>query len=388
MEKTLVQGGRVYVDGAFEKIDLLCADGRIVDMKRQWDGWDGKRIDAQDRYVIPGFIDAHTHGAVGVDVNAATEADLQKVAAFFATQGTTAFCASILTDTDQQTMHCLEAIQAVMKDHGQGACLIGAHLEGPFLAKQYKGAMPESLLREASVEWLESYLQKYPKVIRYITLSPEVPGACALIDRFANELAIAIGHSGATYEEAVLALEKGARCCTHTFNAMGLFHQHAPSIMGAVLEKDCFCEMICDGRHLHPGAVRMLLACKGMDRAFAVTDSIMATGFPDGAYRLGVNAIVVEKGDAKLADTGVRAGSTLTMHQALLNLLAFTQKPLEDILPLLTSNPASALRLDQHKGRIQVDMDADLVLLDEALNVTLTMVEGAVAYDLSFKGIV
>ena len=191
---------------------------------------------------------------------------------------------------------------------------------------------------------------------------------------------MAIGHSGADYATAMRAIDNGARCITHTFNAMRLFHQHEPAIMGAALESDCWCEAICDGRHLHPGTVRMLIKCKGPDRVIAVTDSIMAAGLPDGAYKLGVNDVVVVDGDAKLADTGVRAGSTLTTGQALVNLVAFTGRPAEDVLPLLTENPAAALRMQDRKGAIAPGMDADLTLLNAQLGVERTIVGGVCVF--------
>ena len=161
-----------------------------------------------------------------------------------------------------------------------------------------------------------------------------------------------------------------------TFNAMKLLHQHFPAIMGAALESDIYCEAICDGRHLHPGTVRLLLKVKGLDRVVAITDSIMAAGLPDGKYKLGVNDVVVEDGDAKLAENGVRAGSTLTQNVALKNLLKFTGKSLEEILPLLTENPANLIKIADHKGFIADGMDADLVVLDPDFEVFDTFVGG------------
>jgi len=202
-----------------------------------------------------------------------------------------------------------------------------------------------------------------------------------MIREVQKDVVVAIGHSGADYATAMEAIDGGARCVTHTFNALRLFHQHEPAIMGAALESDCFCEAICDGRHLHPGSVRMLLKCKGWDKVVAVTDSIMAAGLPDGAYKLGVNDVVVVDGDAKLADTGVRAGSTLTTAQALGNLVKFTGRPVEDVLPLLTENPARLLRMDDCKGSLAPGKDADVVLLADDLSVRATIVRGDVVYD-------
>ena len=194
-----------------------------------------------------------------------------------------------------------------------------------------------------------------------------------------GQVTIAIGHSGADYETAIRAIDAGAASCTHTFNAMGLFHQHRPAIMGAVLERPVYCEAICDGRHLHPGSVRMLLACKGWDKVVAVTDSIQAAGLPDGHYKLGVNDVVVEDGDAKLASNGVRAGSTLTMAQALRNLMAFTGEGAETVSRLMTANPARLMGW-AGKGELDVGKDADLVLLDGDYQVARTVVGGRTVY--------
>ena len=238
----------------------------------------------------------------------------------------------------------------------------------------------EALLREGDENLLRAYQNRFPGVIRYITVSPEVPGVVDMIGKISQDVTVAIGHSGADYDTSMEAIRRGARCVTHTFNAMRLFHQHQPAIMGAALESDCWCEAICDGRHLHPGTVRMLLKCKGWDRVIAITDSIMAAGLPDGNYKLGVNDVVVRDGDAVLASNGVRAGSTLTLAQALRNIVAFTDHPVQDVIPLMTANPAKALRMDDRKGSIEGGKDADMVLLDDALNVVTTVGLGRVIY--------
>ena len=189
-------------------------------------------------------------------------------------------------------------------------------------------------------------------------------------------ITVAIGHSGATYEQSMAAVRSGASAATHMGNAMRLLHQHEPAIFGAALESDLYCEVICDGRHLHPGTVRILLKTKGADRLVAITDSIMAAGLPDGSYHLGVNQVVVEDGDAKLASDGTRAGSTLTQDAALRNLLSFTGRPLEEILPLLTENPARLIGVFDRKGSIAEGKDADLVLLDSENRVDAVYLRG------------
>ena len=367
---------KVYLDGQFRLASITVEDGVIAAVE------EGRAKGAAELgagMLTPGFIDLHTHGAAGVDVNAADEEGLRRIAAFFASQGVTAWHASVLTDTEEVTRRCLSAIRNVMRDGSGGARLMGAHLEGPFLAREYKGAMPEHLLRTGDAAMLRGLEKDFPGVIRYITVSPEVPGVIDMIREIADEVVVAIGHSGATYDESMRAIDAGARCITHTFNAMRLFHQHEPAIMGAALESDCWCEAICDGRHLHPGTVRMLLKCKGMQRVVAITDSIMAAGLPDGNYKLGVNDVVVKDGDAKLLN-GVRAGSTLTLQQALQNLVRFTGKTAEEVLPLLTANPAEAMRLSGRQGVIAVGADADLTLLDDTLTARRVWSRGEEVY--------
>lgn len=381
--KTLIKNGMVYVNHRFEKVDLL-TDGRMIAaMAPELAVADGdvQIYDADGCYVTPGFIDVHTHGAFGVDVNAASQKDYETIGHFFATEGTTSWQCSILTDTQEQTDWCIgEAVchhNAGDGDrHGNYADLLGIHLEGPFLASQYKGAMPEYLLRSADMELLQHYQDKADGLIRYITVSPEVAGIPEHIrDINAMGIRAAIGHSGADYETAWKCIREGAAAATHTFNAMRLFHQHEPAIMGAVLESDIYCEAICDGRHLHPGSVRFLLKIKGYDKVIAITDSIMAAGLPDGEYKLGVNEVVVEDGDAKLKD-GTRAGSTLTTGQAFRNLLRFTGEKPEKILPLLTENPAAMLGVQDHIGSLAPGKDADILIMDQEYQIIDTFVKG------------
>ena len=214
--------------------------------------------------------------------------------------------------------------------------------------------MPEHLLRQGDAGLLRSYQEQAEGGIRYLTVSPEVEGTVDMIPA-ARELGIvtAIGHSGADYDTAMSAIAAGAQAATHTFNAMLLLHQHRPAILGAVLESDVYCEAICDGRHLHPGIVRLLLKVKGLDRVVAITDSIMAAGLPDGKYHLGVNEVVVEDGDAKLASDGTRAGSTLTQDAALKKPAGLDRPSAgRTSSPLLTENPARLAGVFQRKGSI------------------------------------
>lgn len=381
MEQFVITNALVYTGHRFVPREVYVEEGRVAQLAEKVNAPAGcPRLDLGGKRLVPGFIDIHTHGAAGVDVNAATAAQLNgTIGHFFASQGTTGWLCSVLTDTPEQTLWCLDQAKAAMKEEGDWAQLLGVHLEGPFLASQYKGAMPEHLLQKGSAELFAKYEAAGEGAVRYMTVSPEVEGVPAMVRDIAARVKVAIGHSGAEYDTAMECIANGAVSATHTFNAMRLFHQHQPAIMGAVLESDVYCEAICDGRHLHPASVRLLLKCKGWDRVVAVTDSIMAAGLPDGNYKLGVNDVVVEDGDAKLASDGTRAGSTLTTGQALKNLVKFTGEGPEKVLPLLTENPADLLGLPR-KGRIAPGCDADFVVLGEDLAVLRTIVGGRTVY--------
>ena len=378
MGSIFIKGAEVYIDNGFSMKTIEIIDSKIkIHDENYVLPDDGELVEASGKKIVPGFIDIHTHGGVGVDVNDASADELEKIGEFFAKNGTTSWLCSVLTDTEEQTLWCIDQFNEYKKKKRKGSDLVGIHLEGPFLAKEYKGAMPEFLLRKFDIDLLKKYQERSGGNVRYLTVAPEVDGIAGGIKEMTElGIAVSLGHSGADYETTMKAIENGATAATHTFNAMKLLHQHFPSIMGAVMESDVYCEAICDGRHLHPGVVRLLIKTKGLDRVVAVTDSIMAAGLPDGKYKLGVNDVVVEEGDAKLADTGVRAGSTLTQNVALLNLLKFTGRPLAEVLPILSENPAKLIGIYDRQGSIEDGKDADLVLLDEENKISEVFVMG------------
>ena len=377
-----LKNSSVLLDGAFVPADLAVEDGKITAITQGHYNEKGlPELDGTGLRAVPGFLDVHTHGAAGVDVNAADAEGLRTIGRFFASQGVTGWLCSILTDTVEQTLWCLEQARQVIEGGPyDGAALLGVHLEGPCLSTEYKGAMPEHLLMHtADLDLFARYQKASGGHIRYVTLSPEIPGVAEMIPRLtAMGIVCAMGHSGAGYDQAMACVKAGVRSCTHLGNAMRLFHQHNPAIFGVALESDVYVEAICDGRHLHPGTVRLYLKAKGYDRVLAITDSIMAAGLPDGNYKLGVNDVIVEDGDAKLPN-GVRAGSTLTLAQALRNLMKFTGQNTETVVPLMTANPARLMGWTG-KGEIALGKDADLALLDQDAQVVRTIVGGRTVY--------
>ncbi len=373
-----IENGKIKLAGAEDAIDDMCLCGACEENVRI--------INAEGLRAVPGFIDIHTHGAAGFDINASNAYELGKIAEFFAEHGTTSWLASILTDTQERTENIIRACNERMKmqaDEQEAGMahiaseLLGMHLEGPFLADEYKGAMPGELLCEPNSTLLMHYQNAAAGAIKYITIAPELAGAAELVGTARSlGMTVGIGHSGASYEQAMAAIAAGASVGTHVGNAMKLCHQHEPAIFGALLESDSCCEIIADGRHLHPGFVRMLLQAKGTECLIAISDSIMAAGLADGKYKLGINDVIVKDGDAKLADDGTRAGSTLTLDNALKNIMAFTGLALEKVLPMLTENPARAVGVFDRKGSIDDGKDADIVLLDNDNNICHVFVCG------------
>ena len=380
MKGTVFTGGRVLTGGALRETEVLVRYGRIAAVGGGLDRTGCEVVELAGNILSPGFIDVHTHGGAGVDVNAAGYDDLCRLSAFFASQGVTGFLASILTDTVEGTERAIDSVCAFMDAPARGAKCLGIHLEGPFLCQKYKGAMPPELLREGDAELFRRYQARAKGRVRYMTVAPEVPGVLDMLGEIRGECTLAIGHSDADYETAVRAIDAGVESCTHTFNVMSLFHQHRPAVMGAVLERDVYCEAICDGRHLHPGTVRMLLKCKGWDRVCAITDSMQAAGLPDGQYKLGINDVTVTDGDAKISGTDIRAGSTLTLAQAVKKISAFTGARPEKVIGLMTANPAKLIGEFHRRGDIAVGKDADFTVLSPELDVLAASSAGKLVY--------
>lgn len=372
-----LENAHIWKDGAFADEPLYMENGRIVPPPAG--NAPAESVDMGGAYLLPGLIDIHTHGCFGVDVNAADREGYEKISHFAASQGTAGFLCSILTDTVEQTERCIRIAVDAIERPLPGARLLGIHLEGPFLSPQFKGAMPEHLLRQGDAGLFRRYQELARGHVLYMTAAPEVPGVLPMIREIAGEVTIAIGHSAATYDEACAAIEAGAKAATHTFNAMRPFHHHEPGIIGAVLESDIYCEAITDGLHLNPATLRLLLKVKGWDRVAAITDSIMAAGLPDGQYKLGVNDVTVKNGDARLTHGDARAGSTLTQARSVKNLLAFTGKPLEKIAGLLTKNPAALLGLTG-QGSLTPGSYADITAVTREGDILSTIVRGETVY--------
>jgi len=376
---TVIRNAVVVLCDDIRRVDIGMRGGKIDCIGEALTGYQAE-IDADGCTVIPGMIDIHTHGAVRVDCNGASAADLQTLSLFFASVGVTGFYPSIICDAEERMIAATRTVSQA-RSQVRGAAILGCHLEGPFLSSAYKGAMPLSYLQRCNPALISAIAEAAGDCPLRMTVSPSAEGAASLIHSLvAQGVQVSLGHSDADYEQTSCCLRVGATSFTHVMNAMRPLDRREPGILGAALESDAACEFICDGLHLHPANIRLLLKSKGIGRLIGISDSIMATGLSDGTYRLGTQQITVTGDNAMLTDGTTRAGSLLTLHKALQNLMRFTGLPMEYAVLPFTRNPAELMGLDKQKGRIAVGMDADLTVLDARMNIAYTFVGQRLVY--------
>ena len=343
-------------------------------------------IDNADRTVVPGFIDLHIHGAAGYDLMEATPEAVAAVGMHLARHGTTSYAATTVTASTERTLHAAEALGKIIRDsqssQGASGSIAGAlpvclHIEGPFINVKKRGAHPASQIQKPSIELLARFLDAAGDTVRIVTLAPELEGALAVLEYARGRgLKVGIGHSNATFEEAERAIAAGASHAVHIFNAMRPFMHRDSGIIGAVLTDDRIsAELICDGVHVEPTAIRLLVKTKGLERVLLVSDSLSGAGMPDGNYRLGNFTVHVAGGVCRTVE-GSLAGSTVTLDAALRNLSAYTGLSYQQCLPCATSNPARVIGMEKQKGCIAPHADADLAVLDKGFFVTQTYVRG------------
>ena len=365
----MLQGSILTPQGFIAGVLRVSDDGRIAAI----DGSPISEIDARasaQPLIVPGFIDVHVHGGGGRDIMEAADA-VSTVARVHAAHGTTALLATTMTAPYDDLLNAFEGVAASCRARASnGARVLGVHLEGPYINPGKLGAQPD-FARPLQADELASLNRIAP--IRLITLAPEVPGNMAAIAGLvAAGYRIQLGHSLADYEDGVAALTQGAHGFTHLFNAMTGLHHRRPGLVGAALAHAQYAEIIPDLLHVHAGAIRVAL--RAIPKLFCVTDSTSATGMPDGEYRLGRQMVMKCLGGVRLPD-GTLAGSTLTMDQALRNLVNTLGLDLSDAVARVSTNAADYLGLGD-RGRLIVGAQADLVVLDRALNISAVFVEG------------
>ncbi|WP_233862101.1 N-acetylglucosamine-6-phosphate deacetylase [Paraburkholderia adhaesiva] len=345
--------------------DLSFENGRITSIV-------GSAVDPESNdapYILPGFIDLHVHGGGGADVMEAGDA-IETIARTHARYGTTSLLATTMTAPRDELMSVVAALGDVTRLRTPGAArVLGVHLEGPYINPGKLGAQPDAAVSAVLDEVLK-YLSIAP--IHVVTVAPEIAGHIDIISEIAARgVRVQLGHSLATYDEGVAALKHGARGFTHLFNAMSPLHHRNPGLVGAALAHAEYAEIIPDLLHVHPGAIRA--AMRAIPRLYVVTDSTSATGMPDGEYRLGSQHVTKCLGGVRLSD-GTLAGSTLTMDQALRNLVSLGF-PVADVSARLSRYAADYLGIED-RGRLMRGAWADIVVFDREFALTATYVEG------------
>ncbi|MCL5047064.1 MAG: N-acetylglucosamine-6-phosphate deacetylase, partial [Actinobacteria bacterium] len=358
----------------------------------------GNVIDARGFRVIPGLIDLHIHGCLGFTVEGADAGAIGRMAKELARQGVTAFyptLAAVAADVMEKSIAAVRDAMAApdaadviaasdAPDEGGSmagysgpqARILGLHLEGPFLNPRRSGAIRASALRAPSPALAERLLEMGQGAVRRVTLAPELPGAIDVVRSLASRgILVAGGHTDATFEETVAAIDAGIRLCNHTFNAMKALHHREPGPLGAYLTDDRVdCEVIADGIHVHPGAIKLVLKAKGLNRVCLISDSILS-GLPPGTYAWGEQRISVDPGGACRLPDGTIAGSAATLMDGLRNSVEMLGLSLPDALRLASANPARLAGVGAKKGGLSPGKDADLVIIDSRYRVVASVIE-------------
>jgi N-acetylglucosamine-6-phosphate deacetylase len=385
MTTTLLHVGRAFTP-AGELLDagILIRDGEIEAIGPR-SGMNlpagAAELRASDKIAVPGFVDVHIHGAGGHDVMEGSAAAIAAVARTLARHGTTSFVATTVTASPDETCKSLEGIARYIGSQRETdeslAEVLGIHFEGPFLSSARRGVHPTEWLRLPSTDLLERFLNASAGNARILTIAPELLGAMPCIDAARKAgVVVGMGHTDATYEQARAAIAHGVRHAIHVYNAMRPFSHRDSGVIGAVLTSpEVTAELIADGVHVDETAMRMLLQAKGRAGVILISDGISATGMPDGTYMLGKFEVTVSGGVCRNSE-GKLAGSTLTLDRALRNIVALGT-PFADTVRMLTLNPATLLGIEFKKGALRTGADADIVLLDEGLQIAGVWARGA-----------
>ena len=346
----------IYKNANGGTCDIVVEDGRIVYLGKV----DEDGIDLHGDTVYPGLIDIHSHGCIGFDTM--DGGHLPEMSRFLARQGVTAWLPTTMTmDADS-----IAAVTNAPIVHAPDAAqVLGFHMEGPYIAERYKGAQNADFIQMPDIEAFERFQN-----VRMVTIAPELAGSIDFIERC--EAVVSLGHTACDYDTAVRAIKAGANCLTHTCNAMPPLLHRDPGPIGAAAEKGAYAQVICDGLHIHKSMILALYRLFGPERMILISDSMRATGMPDGVYDLGGQTMTVENRVARTAD-GALAGSTSTLLDCVKTAISFGI-PAADAFAMASRTPATLLGLN--KGEIVPGFDADFITVNEQYDVTRTVIAG------------
>ena len=369
----------IYLD-KIEKGSVLVENGKIKEINPS-NVNDTEVIDAEGLYLSPGFIDVHIHGAGGCDTMDGTVESINTIAKTIVQHGTTSFTPTTMTVAAEDIRKSMEVIKKLKEEGTEGANVLGAHLEGPFISPKAIGAQNPNFLLAPSVENYNKIVGDYSDAVVSITMAPEVEGAKELIKYLSdNGVTVSMGHTKATYDEAIEGIKCGACHSTHLYNAMTPFTHREPGVVGATFDTDITTETISDGIHISYPALRTAYKQKGTDKVLLVSDAMEACGMPDGQYSLGGQDVIVKNGAARLLD-GTLAGSVLTLDKAVKNIYNNSNYPLNEVVRMATYNGAKHCHVEDHKGLIKEGYDADIILFNEDIEIQKVFVNGKEVYN-------
>ncbi|MGH8093669.1 MAG: N-acetylglucosamine-6-phosphate deacetylase [Chthoniobacterales bacterium] len=374
----LTNGRLIFPDRLADGLSLRIEHGRIVAIDRALSTTGEEVIDLAGNFLAPGFIDLHIHGALGRDTMEGTAEAFRAICDYHTAGGTTSLLLTTVTAPVEEIVRVVRQIESA---RGTIPQLRGAHVEGPFISREKRGAQRAEFILDPTPEFVRPLLELGPAIQR-MTLAPEMPGSLDLIARLTTEkIAASGGHSNAWEEEARAAFERGMRQVTHTFNCMSsIRHREGARVAGllefALSEPEIFCELIADGHHVGPTLIRMLYRAKGAPGICLVTDATAGAGLPDGSrFGLGGVACLVRAGACWVADGSALAGSASRMIDLVRQMVAVVGIPLHEAIRMATETPARAMGW-KHKGVLAEGMDADLVVLTSDLQIERTFLEG------------
>ena len=359
----IIKSGKVFQeDGSFLEQTLYVNAHRLVDKAEYQD--DGEIIDAEGLLVLPGLVDIHSHGAAGEDFSDGNPEGLKKILRYERSCGITSYCPTSMTFPKERLRQIFASIKGAQTE--EGAKVVGINMEGPFLDPAKKGAHVEKWIAAPDVAFVRELNQDVDGLVRLVTLAPNMDGAEEFIKEMHEEVCISLGHTAADYDCASRAMKLGAHHVTHLYNAMQPFGHRAPGLIGAAMDDpECMVELICDGYHIHPSAIRAAFRLFGPERVILISDSMRATGMENGTYELGGQEVTVKDRKAVLKD-GTLAGSATNLYGCMCKAIEFGI-PLEQAIMAATANPARSIGIFDRVGSIRIGKQADLLLVSENL---------------------
>lgn len=369
------KNGKVFTpEGTFEQKDLYVIGNKIASEQEFDEKETDQVVDVTDCYVIPGLIDIHFHGCKKVDFCDGTKEVFETIAEYQASQGVTAICPATMTFSREKLESIFQKVREYPNE--KGAILCGVNMEGPYISYKKKGAQNGQYIRVASVEEFNKLQELSGNMIRLVDIAPEIDGAMEFIQEAKKSTNISIAHTTAGYDIAMRAFEQGASHVTHLYNAMTGFTHREPGVVGAAAEyEDCYVELICDGVHIHPSAVKSTFKLFGKERIVLISDSMEATGMPDGEYELGGQKVIVRGNRAELED-GTLAGSVTNLLKCMQTAVKDMGIPLEDAVLCATQNAAKSIDVFDTMGSLEPDKLANILILDKDLNIKAVYIKG------------